>query len=78
MAQINITTTEDEQERVLATLRKHKSKTVSVSALATELRMNQSRVRYTIMDLVDIGKVKKVPTRAINEHYIRYKYEVVE
>lgn len=77
MAQINITTTEDEQSRVLEAIKRLSGKTVAVSAIAKEAGMNQNRARYVITDLEEASKVKRVPTKAFNEHYIRYKYEVL-
>lgn len=77
MAQINITTTIEEQDRVLETIKKLQGQTVAVSAIASMAGMNQSRVRYVITDLEEAGKVKRVPTKAFNEHYIRYRYEVL-
>ena len=77
MAQINITTTEEEQCCVLEAIKKLSGKTVAVSAIASMAGMNQSRVRYVITDLEEAGKIKRVPTKAFNEHYIRYRYEVL-
>ena len=77
MAQINITTTESEQNCVLEAIRKLSGKTVAVSAIAKEAGMNQNRVRYVVSDLEEAGKIKRVPTKAFNEHYIRYRYEVL-
>ena len=77
MAQINITTTESEQSCVLEAIRKLSGRTVAVSAIAKEAGMNQNRVRYIISDLEEAGKIKRVPTKAFNEHYIRYRYEVL-
>lgn len=77
MAQINITTTESEQNCVLEAIRKLSGKTVAVSAIAKEAGMNQSRVRYVVSDLEEAGKIKRIPTKAFNEHYIRYRYEVL-
>ena len=77
MAQINITTTESEQSCVLEALRKLSGKTVAVSAIAKEAGMNQNRVRYVVSDLEEAGKIKRIPTKAFNEHYIRYRYEVL-
>lgn len=77
MAQINITTTESEQNCVLEAIRKLSGKTVAVSAIAKEAGMNQNRVRYVISDLEEAGKIKRIPTKAFNEHYIRYRYEVL-
>ena len=77
MAQINITTTEEEQNCVLEAIKKISGKTVAVSAIAKEAGMNQNRVRYVVSDLEEAGKIKRVPTKAFNEHYIRYRYEVL-
>ena len=77
MAQINITTTTDEQDRVLEAIKKLQGQTVAVSAIASMAGMNQSRVRYVITDLEEDGKIKRIPVKAFNEHYIRYKYEVL-
>ena len=77
MAQINISTTEDEQNRVLEAIKKLQGQTVAVSAIASMAGMNQSRVRYAITDLEEGGKIKRIPVKAFNEHYIRYKYEVL-
>lgn len=77
MAQINITTTEEEQNCVLEAIRKLSGKTVAVSAIAKEAGMNQNRVRYVVSDLEEAGKIKRIPTKAFNEHYIRYRYEVL-
>ena len=77
MAQINITTTEEEQYCVLEAIKKLSGKTVAVSAIAKEAGMNQNRARYVVSDLEEAGKIKRIPTKAFNEHYIRYKYEVL-
>lgn len=77
MAQINITTTEEEQNCVLEAIKKLSGKTIAVSAIAKEAGMNQNRVRYVVSDLEEAGKIKRIPTKAFNEHYIRYRYEVL-
>ncbi len=77
MAQINITTTIEEQNRVLEAIKKLQGQTVAVSAIASMTGMNQSRVRYVITDLEEAGNIKRVPVKAFNVHYIRYKYEVL-
>ena len=77
MAQINIITTEEEQQCVLEAIKKLSGKTVAVSAIAKEAGMNQNRVRYVVSDLEEAGKIKRIPTKAFNQHYIRYKYEVL-
>lgn len=77
MAQINIVTTAEEQEKVLEAIKKLQGQTVAVSAIAKEAYMNPNRVRYVITDLLEAGKIKREATKAFNKNYIRYKYEVV-
>lgn len=77
MAQITISTSSEEQDKVLEVLKELNGKVTAVSAIAKMAGMRDSRVRYAIQDLVDAGKVRKVPTRAFNKHYIRYSYEVL-
>ena len=77
MAQINIITTPEEQDRVLEAIKKVQGQTVAVSAIASMAGMKQSRVRYAITDLEEAGKIKRIPVNAFNVHYIRYKYEVL-
>lgn len=77
MAQINIVTTEEEQSYVLEAIRKFSGQTVAVSAIAKEAGMNKNRVRYVVSDLEESGKIKRIPTKAFNQHYIRYMYEVL-
>ncbi len=77
MAHIIITTTTEEQTKVLSALNDLEGKTVSVSEIAKKAGMNPNRVRYVISDLVDAGKILRIPTKAFNKHYVRYKYEVV-
>ena len=77
MAHIIITTTTEEQTKVLSALKDLEGKTVSVSEIARKAGMNPNRVRYVISDLVDAGKILRIPTKAFNKHYVRYKYEVV-
>lgn len=76
MAQINIVTTPEEQEIVLKAIATLSGQTVAVSDIAKKARINQNRVRYVITDLEEAGKIKRIPTKAFNKHYIRYKYEV--
>lgn len=77
MAQITISTSGEEQDKVLEVLKALNGKVTAVSAIAKMAGMKDSRVRYAIQDLVDAGKVRRVPTRAFNKHYIRYSYEVL-
>lgn len=78
MALINIITTAEERDTVLNALRELVDKTVSVSEIARKAGMNPNRVRYVITDLEDAGKIRRIPTKAFNKHYVRYKYEIVQ
>ena len=71
MAQITITTTKEEQDRVVEALKKLQGQTVSVAAISAMAGMNQSRVRYAITDLLEAGKIKREATKAFNKNYIR-------
>lgn len=75
MAQINITTTDEEQRKVLEAIKKLVGLTVPVTTIAEYAHLNPNRVRYVITDLIEAGKIRRIPTRAFNDHYIRYKYE---
>ena len=77
MAKFVIETTPEEQENVLNVLKQLEGKTVAIEAIAKETNMRPSRVRYVIIDLVDAGKVEKIPTKAFNKHYVRYTYRVL-
>lgn len=77
MAQINIITTPEEQNKVYAAITALAGATVAVSEIARKAGLNQNRVRYVITDLEEAGKIRRIPTKAFNKHYVRYKYEVV-
>ena len=77
MAQINVTTTADEQAKVLQALYDLNGEVAPVSKIASMCGLKQSRARYAIIDLIDAGKVEKVPHRAFNKHYVRYSYNVL-
>lgn len=78
LAQFIVITTKEEQNKVLQVLRTLKSKTVPVSTIAKLAKLKPTRTRYVLEDLIDAGKVKRNIARAINPHYIRYYYEVLE
>lgn len=78
MASINITTTPEEQEAILNVLATVEGQTLSVTKIARLAKFNPNRTRFIIMDLIDAGRVKRIPTRAFNNHYIRYSYKVVK
>lgn len=77
MAQIIIKTSAEEQSVVLEAVRKLQGKTVPVSEIARVAKMNPNRVRYVITDLLETNRIKRIPTKAFNKNYIRYKYEVI-
>jgi len=78
MAKIIITTTAEEKEAVLQAIKSFVGTTVAVSAIARKAGLNQNRVRFVVEDLIESGKVVRVPTKAFNKHYVRYKYEIVQ
>jgi len=78
LAHIIIITTAEEHTKVLSALKDLEGKTVSVSEIARKAGMNPNRVRYVISDLVDAGRILRIPTKAFNKHYVRYKYEITQ
>lgn len=78
MAVIEIRTTEEEQNRVIEALRDMQKQVIPVATIAAKAGMNPNRVRYVLTDLIEAGKVKRIPYKAFNNHYKRYSYEVIE
>ena len=76
MAQFVVETTPEERMIVLDILRQLEGQTVPVRVIAEQAHMRPSRVRYTIVDLMDAGKVTREATKAFNKHYVRYTYKV--
>lgn len=77
MAQFIVNTSEEERNKVLQALVELNGATTPVSAIARIANLKQSRVRYAIQDLIDAGRIEKVPTKAFNKHYVRYCYKVL-
>lgn len=77
MAHFVIVTTKEEQDKVLEAIRQVEGQTVPVSKLAALAGLSQSRTRYVLIDLVDAGKIEKIPSKAFNKHYIRYSYKIL-
>ncbi len=77
MAQFTVSTTVEEQDKVLQALVELSGATTPVSAIARITGLKQSRVRYAIQDLIDAKRIEKVPTKAFNKHYVRYCYKVL-
>jgi DNA-binding MarR family transcriptional regulator len=77
MAQITVTTTDAERNAVLMVLVEMRGRVAPVSEIAREAGLKQSRARYALLDLIESGRVEKVPHRAFNKHYVRYSYNVL-
>lgn len=78
MAIINIKIYPEEKERILKVIKKHRGKTMSVSAIAKEAGQNPNRARFVIEELLQEGKIVRTPTKAYNPRYIRYSYDIVK
>lgn len=78
MASINIVIHEHEKLAVLNVIKKKQNITISVSKIAEAAKLNPNRTRFIIEDLIEEGRLKRIPTKQFNERYIRYSYEVVE
>lgn len=77
MAHFVIVTTKEEQDKVLEAIKQVEGQTVPVSKLAALAGLSASRTRYVLIDLVDAGKIEKIPSKAFNKHYIRYSYKIL-
>lgn len=67
-----------EKMALLAQISKLKGTTMSVAKLAKAAGQNPNRARFIIEELIDEGKVRKVQTKAFNDRYKRYTYEVIK
>lgn len=77
MAQITVTTSKEERDKVLQVVRELNGEVTPVSTIAKLAGLKQSRARYALLDLVEAGVIEKVPHRAFNKHYVRYSYIIV-
>ena len=78
MAQITLETTIEEQNVVLKALVELNGAVAPVATIASMTGLRPSRTRYVLMDLIDQGKVERVPHKAFNKHYVRYSYLVLK
>lgn len=78
MAKIEIITTSEEQQIVLNAVKNLEGTVIPVSTIVKEAGLPDSRVRYALVDLIEAGKIRRIPTRAFNKHYVRYSYEVLK
>lgn len=76
MASINIVIHEHEKQAVLKALRKKQGVTISVSKIGELAKINPNRARFIIEDLIEEGRLKRIPTKKFNERYIRYSYKI--
>lgn len=77
MASINIVIHEHEKQAVLKALKEKQGITISVSKIAELAKLNPNRTRFIIEDLIEEGRLKRIPTKKFNNKYIRYSYEVL-
>lgn len=77
MVNVKVVIHEHEKEAMLKVIKKNKGATVSVAKLASQARFNPNRSRFIIEELLQEGKIKRVPTKAFGPRYIRYSYEIV-
>lgn len=78
MAKITVETSAEEQEKVMVALKSLEDQVVPVSTVAQHAGLGPSRTRYVIMDLIDQGRIERVPCKAFNKHYVRYKYKILK
>jgi len=78
MACIIIPTTTEERKTVIEALKAFVGTTVAVSTIAEEAHMTAARTRYSLVDLEEAGKIKRVPTKSFNKYYTRYTYEILD
>jgi predicted transcriptional regulator len=77
MATVNVKIYPEEKDTMVKIIKKNKGKTISVAKLAEQAGFNPNRTRFIIEELLQDGKIKKVPTKQFNERYVRYTYEVI-
>lgn len=77
MATYRVESTPEERDAVLAALKTFTS-TVSVNKIALTAKIGESRARNAIMDLEEANIIKRVPTKAFNKHFVRYRYEILQ
>lgn len=78
MATFIINTSEEDRLEVLKAIKEVEGDTIAVSKLANMTGLPHSRVRYCIEDLIEEGRLEKIPTKAFNKHYTRYCYKIKE
>jgi len=78
LASINVKIFPEEKDAIVRVLQKHEEQTISVAAIANEADFNPNRTRFIVEELLDEGRIRKIPTKMFNARYIRYKYEVVQ
>lgn len=78
MAKITVETSAEEQEKVMQAIKELNEQVVPVSTIAKHAGLKESRTRYVLMDLIDQGRIERVPHKAFNKHYVRYKYRIIK
>ena len=77
MAQIIIETTREEQDKVMKAVKDLDGKVTPVATIASMVGMSPTRTRYVLLDLIEQGRIERVPHKAFNKHYVRYSYEII-
>jgi DNA-binding Lrp family transcriptional regulator len=77
MATISVKIYPEEKDKVVDAIKRQRDKTVSVAAIAKAAGFNPNRTRFIIDELLEEGRIKRVPTKVFNPRYIRYSYEVI-
>jgi predicted transcriptional regulator len=78
MAGVNVKIFPEEKDTMVKVIKKNKGKTISVAKLADQAGFNPNRTRFIIAELLEEGRIIKTPTKAFNERYIRYSYDVAK
>lgn len=78
MANIKVTIHDYEKDKLVEVIKKNQGKTIAVSALAIQAGYNPNRTRFIIEDLIQEGRIERIPTKVFNPRYIRYSYKVVK
>lgn len=78
MATLTINILPEEKEKIVQAILRNKSKTISVANLAKDAKLNPNRSRFIVEELLEEKRIKRTVTKAFNERYIRYSYEVMK
>lgn len=72
---INIVISQEEKNKMLVVISKHKE-TISVNALAKEAGYNPNRARFIVDEMLQEGTIRRVATKDFGPKCVRYRYEI--